>query len=99
MSLELILVPLFLDDFVATMPSNKLRPLLLPIGSGIHLCFVLRALSIPQLSEWEQEIGLAFDPMAKLFLPVISGMHFLCMLYAPSYLFDRLERSNRVMCS
>jgi hydrogenase-4 component F len=99
MGLALILGPILLAAVAAAVPSNRLRPWLLPIGSGLHLLAVLYSLSVSRLSAWESELGLGLDPLAKLFLPIVSGMHFLCMLYAPSYLFDRLERSNRVMCT
>src|SRR4051812_45424479 len=99
MGLALLITPLLFAAVAAAIPSNRLRPWILPIGSGMHLAVVLRSLPVEQLSSWEREIGLGLDPLGKLFLVVVSVMHFLCMLYAPGYLLDRIERSNRVLCS
>lgn len=97
--MALLLTPLLFSALAAAIPSNRLRPWVLPFGSGLHLAMVLRALPVARLSAWERDIGLDLDPLGKLFLVVVSVMHFLCMLYAPGYLLERIERSNRVLCS
>lgn len=93
-----MITPLLVAIVAAAIPSNRLRPWVLPVGSGLHLAVVLTVLPMANLSDWERSIGLDVDPLAKLFLVIISVMHFLCMLYAPGYLLARVERSNRVLC-
>ncbi|MBS0208273.1 MAG: hydrogenase [Planctomycetes bacterium] len=97
MAMGLLIVPLICAAIVALVPSNRLRPWLLPFGSGAHLLLTIQALNIPSIRALDDWIVL--DDLGKLFLGVISVMHFLCMCYAPGYLRLRPERSNRVLCA
>lgn len=98
----LIGVPLAWAAVLALVPSDKLRPWLLPIGSAAHLLLTIRALmeshqATEYLQAWDHWIVL--DPVGKVFLLSISVLHLLCMVYAPGYLLVRAERPNRVLCS
>src|SRR5579871_6522303 len=97
MAMGLLIVPLVFAAIAALVPSNRLRPWLLPVGSGAHLLLTIQALGGPGFSALENWIVL--DNLGKLFLGVISVLHFLCMCYAPGYLRLRSERPNRVLCA
>jgi hydrogenase-4 component F len=75
-------------------PSNRWRPLVLPIGALVHLTIVLTVVASPSPpSTW-----LALDPLAKLVLLVVALLFFCCALYAPGYLRARIDRPNRRLC-
>jgi hydrogenase-4 component F len=98
----LILVPIVWAGVVALVPSDRLRPWLLPIGSAAHLALVVQALeesraTTQYLTAWDK--WLVLDPVGEIFLIGVSVLHLLCMLYAPGYLNVRSERQNRVFCS
>lgn len=95
MALALVLVPLFWAAIVAAVPSNRLRPWLLPVASATQLALVAAALESESTVAWGD--WLVIDPLGKVFLVVVAVMHFLCMLYAPGYLRQRDERPNRVL--
>jgi hydrogenase-4 component F len=97
MMLALFLVPLLAAAAALAVPSNRLRPLLLPAAAAVHLG--LAAWVLPQGDQWAFERWLAIDPLSRLFIGVVSLVFFLCSLYAPAYLRIRAERSNRVMCA
>lgn len=97
MALLLFLVPLFLAAVAALVPSNRWRPLLVPLGGSAHLVLTYLALTggtVSALNGW-----LLLDPLGKLVLLLISVLFFICGLYAPAYLALRPERENRVFCA
>jgi hydrogenase-4 component F len=96
MALWLVIIPLLWALVAGAIPSNRWRPWLLPFASGTHLFLVARVLQMPEVKESTE--WLVIDPLGRVFLLVISVMHFLCMMYAPGYLRVRPERSNRVLC-
>lgn len=97
MALALVLAPLAVAAVIWAIPSGRWRPWLLPLASGAHFLLVLQAVQMPDVSQFQR--WLVLDPLGKVFLPVVSLVHFLCMCYAPGYLALRPERSNRVLCS
>ena len=82
--------------FVAfVVPSNKWRPMMLPLGGSVHLVMTAIALQGPEqrgLYGW-----LNLDPLGKIFLGLVSVLFFLCACYAPGYLAQRQQRDNRVL--
>jgi hypothetical protein len=76
MGLALLLVPLMFAAIAAAVPSNRLRPLLLPIGSGVQLLLVLRTLSLSQLSDWEHDLGLGSIRWRSCFCQSSAGCTF-----------------------
>ena len=78
-------------------PSNRLRPLVLPIAAALHLALVLQAVRGGPVSiagGW-----LVLDPLVAPILLTVSVL-FLCLsLYAPGYLRLRRNRPNRVFCA
>ncbi len=97
MMLLLILIPICLAALAAVIPSNRLRPWLVPLAGTTHL--ILTAQVVAQGDQWMFGRWLALDPLSRLFICVISLVYFLCSLYAPGYLRTREERPNRVLCS
>ncbi len=93
----IFLIPLLGGAAAYFFPSNRFRPLLLPVFSLAQLLCVLNVLGQNDLSAAQGWLYL--DPLGKLVLLVVSVLFFVCFLYAPAYLLTRLERSNRVLCS
>ena len=97
MAFVLILFPLVMAGLAAAVPSNRLRPWLLPVTAMIHLAMVLLALAHPQWpsgGEW-----LVLDPPGRIVLLLVSTYFALCSFYAVGYLRHRQKRSNRVFCT
>jgi len=95
--LLLILVPIAFAMVAFAIPSNRLRPWLLPFAAAIHLCLTIWQLQYGD--QWMFGRWLAIDPLSRLFLAVASIVFFLCSLYAPAYLRARDDRPNRVLCA
>jgi hydrogenase-4 component F len=93
----LLLVPLAGAAAALAVPSNRLRPWVLPVAGAVHLALVAAELanpSAPALGGW-----LVLDAPGKIVLGVLSVLFFLSGLYAVGYLHHRLERDNRVFCA
>jgi len=94
---DLIIIPAAAAALAALTPSDRWRPWVLPLGSGLHLTLVVNAVRATvesQPGDW-----LALDAAGKIVLLAVSLLHFLSMLYAPGYLALRPERPNRVLCT
>jgi hydrogenase-4 component F len=93
-SLLLIIIPLSGAAIAAVWPGDRTRPLLLPITGLIHslLCGWL-FLAPPAV---EPGAWLAFDPLARAVLPVVSLLFLICAWYGVPYLKVRSERPNRI---
>jgi hydrogenase-4 component F len=97
MALALVVCPLILAGLSFAVPSNRWRPVLVPLTAALHLGLTTWALTQPEVSAlggW-----LVLDPLGKVFLGFISVLFFLCACYAPAYLRLRSERPNRVFCT
>ena len=98
MALYLVILPALVGLAALLAPSDRWRPWLLPIGSGLHLACLASLIrageTVSHFDGW-----LVLDATAKVFLLAISVLHFLCMLYAPGYLALRRERPNRILCA
>ncbi len=97
----LILVPLAMSALAFGVKSNRVRPLLLPLGAAVQLALVMYV--IFELANEEVVTGLngwlLLDPLGKVVLGFISVLFFGCSLYAPGYLAYRVDRPNRVFCT
>jgi hydrogenase-4 component F len=95
MALAMILLPILLAGLAAAIPSNRLRPWILPAAAACHLGMTIFVLMNPGLpsggGSW-----LDLDPPGKLVLLVVSVLFFFCSIYCVGYLRYRRERSNRV---
>jgi hydrogenase-4 component F len=97
----LFLFPLVMAALAFAVPSNRWRPLLLPLGGLGQLALAaalifgpMEASDLYVLDGW-----LLLDALGKLVLGFLSVLFFVCSLYAPAYLALRRDRPNRVFCS
>ena len=98
MAVSLVVLPALVALAALVSPSDRWRPWLLPLGSGLHItCLASAIRSGETASQWDG--WLVLDPTAKVFMLAIGVLHFLCMLYAPGYLALRSERPNRILCA
>lgn len=88
-----VLVPLLLAVAAYLLPSDRLRPWLLPLTGCLHLALVLAALVHPQPAAAGAWLGL--DPLGRLVLPLISILFLGCAFYGLNYLRFRLQWGNR----
>ena len=96
MSLALILLPLLAAALAAVIPSNRLRPWLLPPVAAGHLALTILALLRPQnlaVTRW-----LELDPPGQIVLLILSLLFLVCSVYSVGYLRYRSELSNRIFC-
>lgn len=96
MVIGLVLLPILLSGIAFAVPSNQIRPWLLPVTGSAHLVLTLRVLMRPVVTTptpW-----LVLDPAGKLVLLLVSVLFFVCSFYTVGYLRYRAGRSNRVFC-
>ncbi len=94
MAYFLIFFPMAIAALAALFPSNKWRPLFLPLSSSVHLAATIYTLINPGVAtstDW-----LALDPAGRLVLLTVGTLYFFCSVYCVGYLRIRSERSNRV---
>ena len=94
--LHCVLVPLGFAAIALAMPSNRWRPLTLPVGALGHLGVVTTV--VVQGDDVATTGWLALDPLAKLVLLTVALLFTCCALYAPGYLRIRADRPNRRLC-
>ncbi|HBA86206.1 MAG TPA: hydrogenase [Verrucomicrobia bacterium] len=97
MTLLLLLFPACMALVALAIPSNRLRPWVLPVTTAVHLALTLLALLRPAgniATSW-----IALDPLGKLVLLLISVLYFITSFYLVGYLHYRHERSNRIVCA
>jgi len=96
MPLLIIGFPVLLAAVAVAVPSNRVRPWLVPIAGLVHLLLTSAVLLKPSLGEgWG---WLSLDPPGRVVLGSVSVLYFLCSVYAVGYLSHRQSRSNRVFC-
>lgn len=97
MAFALILTPLVMAALAGAVPSNRVRPWLLPATALAHLTMTVLVLTRSHLmisGPW-----LVLDPPGRIVLLQISVLFLLCSFYIVGYLHHRQERSNRVFCA
>ena len=97
MAFVMIFFPLIMASIAAAVPSNRLRPWLLPLTAVVYMAMVLFVLMRPDLmytAKW-----LVLDPPGRIVLLVVSTLFLFCSFYTVGYLQYRKERSNRVFCA
>jgi len=90
----LIIVPLAGAVLAALWPDERSRPWLLPAVGTVHVGLTFWLLFNPP--PVAPDAWLAFDPLARAVLPMVSLLFFVCSIYAVAYLRLRQERPNRV---
>jgi hydrogenase-4 component F len=97
MAFIMIFFPLMIAAIAVAVPSNRLRPWLLPLTAVAHFAAVVFTLMRPDFmvsAKW-----LVLDPPARIVLLVVSSLFLFCSFYTVGYLQYRKERSNRVFCA
>ena len=97
MAYALVLIPLVCALIAFFVPSERLRPRIVTLGGvaqGLTVIFALRQPRVAGLDDW-----LLLDLTGKLVLGLTSALFFVCSLYAPAYLRQRTDQSNRVFCA
>ncbi|MDD4736591.1 MAG: proton-conducting transporter membrane subunit [Kiritimatiellae bacterium] len=97
MNAALIGIPLLTALLAALLPSDRMRPWLLPATALIHFGLTLKAVFFPEqtaFSKW-----LVLDPAARPVLLLISLLFLVISFYTVAYLRYRKERPNRVFCA
>ena len=97
MALILILSPLVMAALAFAVPSNRLRPWLIPIAAVCHTAVTLIVLFDPALRVFSR--SLVLDPTGSVVLLSTSVLYFLTSFYAVGFLKLRMERSNRIFTS
>jgi hydrogenase-4 component F len=97
MAFAMILFPLVMAAIAAGVPSNRLRPWVLPVAGVAHLAMTVAVLARPSLAvsgPW-----LVLDPPGRVILLLVSTLFLLNSFYSVGYLHYRHEWSNRVFCA
>ncbi len=81
-------LPVIMAAVTFSLPSDRWRPWLLPLGALGHLLVVFRAIFWSDSVSPASALGgwLLLDALGKLFLGFLSLFFFLCSLYVPGYL-------------
>ncbi|HUX38821.1 MAG TPA: proton-conducting transporter membrane subunit [Rectinemataceae bacterium] len=100
MALAMIFLPLLLAGVAALVPSNGLRPWLLPLAGLAHFAMLVSILARPDLADWSPVAGtgalLGLDPLGTIVLAVVSLLFLFASFYSVGYLHHRMDRPNRV---
>ncbi len=97
MAYVMILFPLLMAALAAVLPSNRLRPWLLPLTAVLHSALTGFVLCRPErmvTCEW-----LALDPPGRIVLLAVGTLFLFCSFYSVGYLQYRKEISNRIFCA
>ncbi len=89
-----VIIPIALALIALVVPSNRIRPWLIPITGVFHSCLTFWLLFNPKqcyVNSW-----LVLDPIGKIILLNVSILYLLCSFYAVGYLQNRLERKNQI---
>src|SRR5947207_917517 len=97
MLVALVLIPLLLAAVAFAIPSQRLRPWVVPVGGLAHATVTALALAHQRPSSFHG--WLVLDPLGKLVLALLSLLYLLCALYTPGYLALRRHRPNRTFCA
>lgn len=92
-ALLLIIIPLAGALVAALWPSDRTRPWLMPVVGAGHAALALWLLVAPPAAA--PGAWIAFDPVARALLPMVSLLFLLCACYGVAYLRVRAERPNR----
>lgn len=96
MNALLIVVPLIGGVVAWIVPSNRVRPVVLPVVALLDLAVALAVIADPPQPSpggW-----LFLDPLGAIVLFCTSILFTICAVYAVGYLAYRQERSNRILC-
>jgi len=99
MPFVLIAIAIIAAGIAAVIPSNRLRPWVLPPAAAAHLVGTFYAIWGHPFAKLTLTSWIALDPPGRLVLLIISVLFFICAIYCVGYLRYRLALSNRVFCA
>jgi hydrogenase-4 component F len=97
LALLAVFLPLAAAGVAWLIPSDRARPLVLPVTAAAHLAltfFLIRNLETLHAGEWVQ-----LDALGAVTLGIVSVLFATCSAYAPAYLTLRIDRGNRIFCA
>ncbi len=97
MEIGLVLLPLAAAVVAALVPSQRARPLVVPVAAFLHLALFAAILAGGVSSG--RGVWLRLDPLATVILGTVSVLFLLIAFYVPGYLELRPDRDNRVFCA
>ncbi|MBK9373560.1 MAG: hydrogenase [Holophagales bacterium] len=97
MEIGLVLLPLAAAVVAAVVPSQRVRPLVVPVAACLHLALFAAILAGGVSSG--RGVWLRLDPLATVILGTVSVLFLLIAFYVPGYLELRPDRDNRVFCA
>lgn len=92
----IILLPLLAALIAALVPSERLRPLLLPATALVHLTLVVKLALVPAVETIPGFLGL--DALGRLILLVVGLLFTASSFYAVGYFRTHPTWSNRIFC-
>jgi len=78
-------------------PSDRSRPLWLPVVAVLHLAVTLVAVTRPEVPNAGQWLRL--DPPGRLVVVLVSSLFAVMSMYGVGYLRERAEQPNRIFCA
>jgi len=96
MSALLVVLPLIGALIAWVTPSNRVRPVVLPLIGVLDLAVAVAVIADPPPPSPGGWIYL--DPLGAIVLLCVSILFTICAVYAVGYLAYRQERSNRILC-
>jgi hydrogenase-4 component F len=97
LAILLVATPLAFGLLALIVPSERWRPVLLPVGGAAHLGLAIAAVARDDVSAFGG--WLTLDPLGRIVLGLLSALFFAASLYAPGYLALRRARKNRIFCA
>jgi hydrogenase-4 component F len=96
-TLVLVFLPLVAAGVAYLIPSDRVRPFVLPVTAALHLA--LTVLLVTRLERLRAGEWVQLDALGAVILGIVSVLFAVCSAYAPAYLALRIDRGNRVFCT
>ena len=90
----LIALPLLFAALAFAWPTERTRPVFLPIAGVLHSALALWLLINPPAVP--ANVWFSFDPLARAVLPMTSLLFLVCSFYGVAYLRARSERKLKL---
>jgi hydrogenase-4 component F len=92
-----VAMPLAFALIAFAIPSERMRPWLVPVAATAQLPLLALLVGSDRLAATGGWVGL--DPLGTLLIAYLTVFFLCCACYAPAYLRLRSERPNRIFCS
>jgi len=94
-----VAVPLAFALTALAIPSERVRPWLLPVAAVIQIPLLALLVSSHGSPAAPGDDWVGLDPLGTLLLAYLTVFFLCCACYAPAYLRLRAERPNRIFCT